>query len=154
MLNVYSYGCFFSEYGEKWHEEGMLQNKQNVFDDFIACAEYLVDNKFTSPEKLAIQGGSNGGLLVGAVSQQRPDLFGAAINRVGVLDMLRFHQFTVGSAWLPEYGNPEKKEDFEYIFKYSPLHNIRFKSDVQWPATVSCMQVLVSTFSFFLIFSF
>jgi prolyl oligopeptidase len=126
-----------SEYGEKWHENGMLHKKQNVFDDFIACAEYLIDNKFTSPNKLAIHGGSNGGLLVGAVSQQRPDIIGAAINRVGVLDMLRFHQFTVGSAWLPEYGNPEKnKDDFECIYKYSPLHNIRMKDGVEWPATL------------------
>ena len=135
FICIYNHG--FSEYGEKWHEDGMLHKKQNSFDDFIACAEYLVDKKFTSPQKLAIEGGSNGGLLVGAVSQQRPDLFGAVINCVGVLDMLRFHRFTVGGAWMPEYGNPENKEDFEYIFKYSPLHNIRFKSNVQWPATVS-----------------
>jgi prolyl oligopeptidase len=125
-----------SEYGEKWHEDGMLHKKQNVFDDFIACAEYLIEHKFTSPKKLAIHGGSNGGLLVAAVSQQRPDIIGAAINRVGVLDMLRFHQFTVGCAWLPEYGNPEKKEDFEHLYKYSPLHNIRMKPGIQWPATL------------------
>uniref|UniRef100_A0AC34GDW7 Prolyl endopeptidase n=1 Tax=Panagrolaimus sp. ES5 TaxID=591445 RepID=A0AC34GDW7_9BILA len=126
-----------SEYGEKWHEDGMLHKKQNVFDDFIACAEYLIDQKFTSHSKLAIHGGSNGGLLVGAVSQQRPDIIGAAINRVGVLDMLRFHKFTVGGAWLPEYGNPEKnKDDFECIYKYSPLHNIHMKPGIEWPATL------------------
>uniref|UniRef100_A0A914P7F0 Prolyl endopeptidase n=1 Tax=Panagrolaimus davidi TaxID=227884 RepID=A0A914P7F0_9BILA len=125
------------EYGEKWHEDGCLHKKQNVFDDFIACAEYLIDNKYTSPKKLGIIGGSNGGLLVGAVSQQRPDIIAAAVNNVGVLDMLRFHHFTVGSAWIPEYGNPESnKEDFECIFKYSPLHNIRMKKDVEWPATL------------------
>uniref|UniRef100_A0A914Z0I2 Prolyl endopeptidase n=1 Tax=Panagrolaimus superbus TaxID=310955 RepID=A0A914Z0I2_9BILA len=126
-----------SEYGEKWHENGMLHTKQNVFDDFVACAEYLIDNKFASPQKLAIHGGSNGGLLVGAVSQQRPDIIGAVINQVGLTDMLRFHKFTVGSAWIPEYGNPEKnKDDFECIYKYSPLHNIRIKPGVGWPATL------------------
>lgn len=105
------------EYGKTWHEAGMKENKQNVFDDFIAAGEYLVNENYTSPAKLAIQGGSNGGLLMGAVSQQRPDLFGSVINRVGVLDMLRFHKFSIGSAWVPEYGNPDDANDFKYIFK-------------------------------------
>ncbi|PAV82008.1 hypothetical protein WR25_22641 isoform B [Diploscapter pachys] len=125
-----------SEYGEKWHEGGMKFNKQNVFDDFIAGAEFLIKHKYTSTSKLAIQGGSNGGLLMGAVSQQRPELFGAVINRVGVLDMLRFHKFTVGFAWCPEFGNPDVKEEFHYIYKYSPLHNIQFPENGQWPSTL------------------
>uniref|UniRef100_A0A0N5A2X4 Prolyl endopeptidase n=1 Tax=Parastrongyloides trichosuri TaxID=131310 RepID=A0A0N5A2X4_PARTI len=125
------------EYGERWHEDGMLHKKQNVFDDFIGAAEYLINNNYTQPSKLAIRGGSNGGLLMAAVSQQRPDLYGAVINKVGVLDMLRFHKFTAGGAWISEYGNPEKKEDFDYIIKYSPYHNLKLpEGRLQWPCTL------------------
>lgn len=125
-----------SEYGEEWHMAGMKENKQNVFDDMQAAAEHLIANKYTSTPKLAIHGGSNGGLLMGACSQQRPDLFGAVINRVGVLDMLRYHKFTIGGAWVPEFGNPDVAEDFKYIYKYSPLHNISFPNGGQWPSTL------------------
>ena len=122
------------EYGRTWHDGGRLEAKQNVFDDFIAAAEYLIREKYTSTPKLAIGGGSNGGLLVGAVMTQRPDLFGAALPAVGVLDMLRFHKFTIGKAWVSDYGNPEDKEDFEVLLKYSPLHNIR--PGTRYPATM------------------
>jgi len=122
------------EYGEDWHQAGMKLNKQNVFDDFIAAAEWLIDNKYTQPQKLAIGGGSNGGLLVGACMTQRPDLFGAALPAVGVMDMLRFHKFTIGWAWCAEYGSPENPEEFQTLYAYSPLHNL--KPGTAYPATM------------------
>jgi prolyl oligopeptidase len=123
-----------AEYGEKWHEAGMLLKKQNVFDDFIAAGQYLIAQKYTSSEKLAIQGGSNGGLLVGAVMNQRPELFRVALPAVGVMDMLRYHKFTIGWNWIAEYGSSEDPTHFKNLYAYSPLHNIR--SGVKYPATL------------------
>lgn len=120
------------EYGEKWHEQGMKLNKQNVFDDFIAAAEYLIANKYTNPQKLAIEGRSNGGLLIGAVTNQRPELFRVALPAVGVMDMLRFHKFTIGWAWVNDYGSSDDSVQFEYLRRYSPVHNIR--EGVNYPA--------------------
>ena len=122
------------EYGEEWHQAGMLDRKQNVFDDFIAAAEYLVAQRYTSSQKLAIAGGSNGGLLVGAALTQRPELFGAALPAVGVMDMLRFHKFTIGWAWVTDYGSADSASQFPYLYKYSPLHNIR--AGTKYPATL------------------
>jgi len=123
-----------SDYGEAWHQAGMLDKKQNVYDDFIAAAEYLVKTGYTSPGKLAIRGGSNGGLLIGAVINQRPELFKVAIPQVGVMDMLRFHKFTIGWAWVGEFGSSDNPDQFTYLYAYSPLHNIR--TGIDYPATL------------------
>lgn len=122
------------EYGEAWHKGGMLLNKQNVFDDFIAAGEYLINQKYTNSKKLAISGGSNGGLLVGACMTQRPDLFAVAFPAVGVMDMLRYHKFTVGKGWIPEYGSSDDPEHFKNLLSYSPLHNL--KKGTKYPSTM------------------
>ncbi len=122
------------EYGEEWHKAGMLDKKQNVFDDFISAAEYLIKEGYTNPSELACAGGSNGGLLIGAVINQRPDLFKVAIPQVGVMDMLRFHKFTIGHHWAVEYGSSDNEEQFKYLYKYSPLHNINGK--LNYPAVL------------------
>jgi len=123
------------EYGNEWHQAGQKNRKQNVFDDFIAAAEYLVDKQYTSPRRLGILGGSNGGLLVGACMTQRPDLFGAAVPMVGVMDMLRFDQFTAGRFWVDDYGSSKDgREMFEYLKGYSPYHNL--KTATVYPATL------------------
>ena len=121
------------EYGEDWHEAGMKLKKQNVFDDFIACAEHLIEQKYTSSKRLAIAGGSNGGLLVGACMVQRPELYGACLPAVGVMDMLRFHKFTIGWAWEAEYGSPNDATEFKTLLKYSPYHNLK---PANYPATM------------------
>ncbi|MDP7574206.1 MAG: prolyl oligopeptidase family serine peptidase, partial [Phycisphaerales bacterium] len=122
------------EYGRAWHEAGTKLEKQNVFDDFISAAEWLIRNGYTNPDKLAIQGGSNGGLLVGAAMSQRPDLFAAALPAVGVMDMLRYPQFTIGRAWIPDFGDPDVPEEFAALYAYSPYHNL--KLGTTYPATL------------------
>jgi prolyl oligopeptidase len=123
-----------AEYGEAWHRAGMLEKKQNVFDDFIAVAEQLIKDKYTSPGRLGIMGGSNGGLLVGAVMEQRPDLFGVTLPAVGVMDMLRYDKFTGGALWVTEYGSAANPSQFPFLIKYSPLQNI--KPGTCYPATL------------------
>ncbi|MCC7242529.1 MAG: prolyl oligopeptidase family serine peptidase [Acidobacteria bacterium] len=122
------------EYGEGWHRAGMLDRKQNVFDDFISAAEWLMTEGYTTPARLAIEGGSNGGLLVGAALVQRPDLFGAVVCRVPVVDMLRYHRFTVGRFWIPEYGSADDPSQFPFLYAYSPLHHVR--DGQRYPATL------------------
>jgi prolyl oligopeptidase len=122
------------EYGEEWHKAGMLENKQNVFDDFIAAAEWLISKNYTSPARLAISGGSNGGLLVGAVMTQRPDLFKAVVCGNPLLDMLRYQNFLIAKLWIPEYGTAEDPEQFKYLYQYSPYHRVQDKTP--YPATL------------------
>jgi prolyl oligopeptidase len=133
---VYAEACLRGggEYGDAWHRAGMLENKQNSFDDFIAAAEWLIDKGYTSPDRLAVWGGSNGGLLIGAFITQRPDLARAAICEVPLLDMIRFHLFYGATLWTPEYGNPDDPEQFEWLFAYSPYHHV--ESGVRYPAVL------------------
>jgi prolyl oligopeptidase len=123
-----------AEFGEEWHKAAMFEKKQNVFDDFIAAAEWLIANKYTNSSKLAITGGSNGGLLVGAALVQRPDLFKAVVCTYPLLDMLRYHKFLMGPFWVSEYGSADNPEQFKYIYAYSPYHNV--KKGVRYPATL------------------
>jgi prolyl oligopeptidase len=122
------------EYGRSWHDAGRLANKQRVFDDFCDCARWLASSGWSRPERIAINGGSNGGLLVGACLTQHPELFGAAVPEVGVLDMLRFHKFTIGWAWKSDFGDPDDSEQYRWVRSYSPLHNI--KAGVRYPPTL------------------
>jgi prolyl oligopeptidase len=122
------------EYGEAWHDAGTKTRKQNVFDDFIAAAEWLIDQKYSTPSRMAMTGASNGGLLVGAVMNQRPDLFSVAVPHVAVMDMLRFHKFTIGWNWTPDYGSSDDPDEFRALYAYSPLHNI--VAGVRYPATL------------------
>jgi prolyl oligopeptidase len=122
------------EYGEDWHQAGTKLKKQNVFDDFLAAAEWLIANKYTRPDRLAIQGGSNGGLLVGACMTQRPELFGACLPAVGVMDMLRFQKFTAGRFWVDDYGSADNADEFKALFAYSPYHNL--KKGTKYPPTL------------------
>jgi prolyl oligopeptidase len=123
-----------AEYGERWHKAGYLDRKQNVFDDFIAVAEHLIKERYTAPDRLGIMGGSNGGLLVGAVMEQRPELFSVALPAVGVMDMLRYDRFTGGKLWATEYGSSSDPKQFAFLIKYSPLHNVT--SGTCYPATL------------------
>ena len=136
MGGVYAQACMRGggEYGEDWHQGGTKLKKQNVFDDFIGCAEWLIANKYTQTPKLAIHGGSNGGLLIGAVMTQRPELFGACLPAVGVMDMLRFHQFTAGRFWVDDYGSPDDPKMLPALLAYSPYHNL--KKGTKYPATL------------------
>jgi prolyl oligopeptidase len=122
------------EYGEAWHKQGMLGQKQNVFDDFAAAAEYLIREKITSPDRLAISGRSNGGLLVAAAITQRPELYRAAVSGVPLADMIRYHRLQIARLWIPEYGTAEKAEDFAWLFAYSPYHHV--KDGTRYPATL------------------
>jgi prolyl oligopeptidase len=123
-----------AEFGEDWHRAGMLEKKQNVFDDFIAAAEYLISEKYTDKDHLSIQGGSNGGLLTGAVLTQRPDLFRAVVCMVPLLDMLRYQNFQIAKLWIPEYGSAENPKQFDFIYAYSPYHHV--KEGVEYPAVL------------------
>ena len=123
-----------SEYGETWHEQAMFARKQNTFDDMVAVAEWLIAEKYTQPAKLAVEGGSNGGLTTGALLTQRPDLFRAAICQVPLLDMVRYHKFLIARYWIPEYGDPDRAEDFRWILRYSPYQNVR--QGVNMPETL------------------